>query len=161
MGLKACKKCHQKKSIGSQYNVWKELRHAKAYEVLTTDEAREIAAKAGLTGAPHELAECLKCHTAAHGHPRNRYGPRYRPREGVACEACHGPGEFYAKPRDGKMHLEAVGKGYVEPTEKACRRCHSEESPTWDPQRYTTKDGKKVGFDFEVAFDKIRHEIPE
>lgn len=160
MGLRACKKCHQKRSIGTQYNKWKELKHAKTYELLKTDRAQEVASGANLSGRPHELPECLKCHTAAWGHPRNRYGPRYRAREGVACEACHGPGEFYADPLDGKNHTEAVGKGYVKPTEKTCRRCHNETSPTWDPSRYTTKDGEKVGFDFEALLEKIRHAIP-
>jgi hypothetical protein len=30
----------------------------------------------------------------------------------------------------------------------------------WKPDRYTTKDGRKVGFDAELAYEKIKHPNP-
>ena len=56
---------------------------------------------------------------------------------------------------------EAREKGLVDPTEEVCVACHSDESPAWDPARYTTADGKKVGFDYEQAVETIAHPVPE
>ena len=162
VGVTSCKKCHLKSSIGKQYKVWKELKHAKAFELLKTERAQEVAKKAGVTKKAFEAPECLKCHTTGYGLPaKTHYGPKFKPEDGVSCEACHGPGEFYAKPQDEKLHKEAMGKGYILPDEKLCRECHNEESPTWNPEADTTKDGKKVGFDYKSRLKKILHPIPK
>jgi hypothetical protein len=47
------------------------------------------------------------------------------------------------------------------PKEDTCKKCHNEESPNWDPQRYTLADGKRVGFDFKQAWQKIDHSNPQ
>lgn len=47
------------------------------------------------------------------------------------------------------------------PTEDTCKQCHNPESPTWNPEQFTTKDGKKVGFDFEQAKKIIAHPDPK
>ncbi|MBU0755719.1 MAG: cytochrome c family protein, partial [Planctomycetes bacterium] len=146
VGTKACKKCHQKSSIGKQYKIWEESKHAKTFEVLKSEEAQAVITKLGLSNKAFEEPKCLKCHVAGYGHPETYYGSKYSPEEGVTCEACHGPAEFFDKPADEKTHKEAVGKGYIKPDEKLCRTCHNDNSPTWDPARDTTEDGKKVGF---------------
>ena len=38
--------------------------------------------------------------------------------------------------------------------------CHNEESPTWNPEKYTRADGTKVGFDFEQAKKLTEHPNP-
>jgi hypothetical protein len=161
MGVRGCKKCHQKSSIGKQYKVWQKSKHAEAFELLKSEQAQEVATKLGLKTKPFEEPKCLKCHTAGYGHPKTHYGPKYDLEDGVSCEACHGPSEFFDKPEDGKTHQEAVGKGYIKPDEKLCRSCHNEESPTWDPERDTTEDGKKVGFDYKARLKQIEHAIPK
>lgn len=161
MGAKACKKCHMKSSVGKQYKIWEEGKHAKAFELLKGEEAVKVGEKLGLKKKPHESPECLKCHTTAYGVDKKALGDKYDPEEGVTCEACHGAGEFFAKPADEHTHAEAFGKGYITPDEKLCRSCHNEESPTWNPERDTTKDGKKVGFDFERRWKEVNHPIPK
>lgn len=161
VGTKSCKKCHQKSSIGKQYKVWQASKHAKTFELLKSEKAQEVATKLGLTTKPFEEPKCLKCHVTGYGHPETHYGSKYSHEEGVSCEACHGPAEFFDKPEDGKTHQEAMGKGYMKTDEKLCRSCHNEESPTWNPERDTTEDGKKVGFDYAARLKKIDHSIPE
>lgn len=161
VGIKGCKKCHQKSSIGKQYKVWAGMKHAKAFELLKTEEAAAVATKLGLEKKPFEAPECLKCHTTGYGLSKKHFGEKFDIEQGVTCEACHGPGEFFAKPADGKLHKEAHGKGYLVPDEKLCRQCHNEKSPTWDPERDTTKDGKKVGFDFAARVKMVAHPIPK
>jgi hypothetical protein len=161
VGVKGCKKCHQKSSIGKQYKVWSEMKHAKAFELLKSEEAAKVAAKVGIKGKAYEAPECLKCHTTGHGLPKESYGEKFLIEQGVTCEACHGPGEFFSKPEDKKTHKEALGKGYLKPDEKLCRSCHNEDSPTWKPDRDKDKDGKPVGFDFESRLKQIAHPIPK
>ncbi|MBI2877634.1 MAG: hypothetical protein HYY20_12210 [Candidatus Tectomicrobia bacterium] len=55
----------------------------------------------------------------------------------------------------------AKKNGLIIPTEKTCTVCHNNESPSWDPNKYTVAGGKKVGFDFEQAKKKIAHPTPE
>ena len=47
------------------------------------------------------------------------------------------------------------------PNVKTCLKCHNDESPTWDPEKYTLEDGTKAGFDFEQAFATIAHFNPK
>ena len=161
MGSRSCKKCHMKSSIGKQYKIWDESAHAKAFELLKSEEAAAVAKKAGIEKKAFEAPECLKCHTTAYGLDKKNYDEKFPIEEGVNCEACHGPGEFFAKPKDEKHHEEAHGKGYITPDEKLCRSCHNEQSPTWNAERDTTKDGKKVGFDYEARLKMIAHPIPK
>jgi hypothetical protein len=160
IGVRSCKKCHNKSSTGKQFKVWSSKKHAKAYELLSSEHSLEVAKKAGVEGNPAEAAECLRCHTTAYGLPKKtHYGPKFSLEDGVSCEACHGAGEFFAKPVDGKIHTEAVGKGYVEATEELCRSCHNDTSPTWDPERDTLEDGTKTGFDYKKRLEMILHPI--
>ncbi len=163
IGAKSCKKCHMKSSIGKQYKIWQGKKHAKAFELLKSERAQEVAKEQGLEVKAFEAPECLKCHTTGHGYgPRKtHYGPKFNLEEGVTCEACHGPGEFFKKPEDGKLHKEAEGKGYLQATEALCRGCHNEESPTWNPEADTTEDDQKVGFDFKTRLKMMAHPIPK
>jgi excinuclease UvrABC ATPase subunit len=71
---------------------------------------------------------------------------------GVQCEVCHGQGEKHMKSKK-----DNVIKNAGIPTEKACIVCHNDTNPNWDPNRYTTEDGKKTGFDFAQAVKKVNH----
>ena len=81
--------------------------------------------------------------------------------EGVTCEACHGPGKKYQSKETMKSRDKAVAAGMIYPATKSCPNCHNDHNPTWKPDRYTTKDGKKVGFDAEQAYEKIKHPDPK
>lgn len=56
---------------------------------------------------------------------------------------------------------KAIRAGLVYPAFKSCNRCHNPESPTWDPNRYITKEGKHAGFDLRQNFVKIAHPMPK
>jgi hypothetical protein len=49
----------------------------------------------------------------------------------------------------------------VKGDKQTCLGCHNDTSPTWKADRYTTKDGKKVGFDYDQAWTKIAHPMPK
>lgn len=154
VGIKKCRSCHKKELMGNQYEAWEEGVHAKAFQTLKSPEAKEIARKKGLTAAPHEAAECLKCHVTAHGVDPARIKYPLDPAHGVQCESCHGPGNDYRKKKVMADHDRAVAKGMWEPgeNEQICTACHNKESPSWDPAK---------GFDFAKAKEEIAHPIPK
>jgi hypothetical protein len=163
VGLTKCKMCHMLKARGDQFGIWKKAKHSQAFALLGTDEAKAMAAKAGVTGDPQKSEKCLKCHTTAFGVPKERGSSKLKPADGIQCETCHGAGGDYVK---GTKHPEdeaarkAAGLTTKTPKE-VCLGCHNEESPTWDPERYTTEDGRKVGFDYATLVKLIRHPTPK
>lgn len=165
IGESQCKVCHNKKAEGEQWNKWKASEHAKAFETLKSEKAIEIGKQKGLAKPPAESPECLKCHVTAYDVATGTAPPKIKFEMGIQCETCHGPNSKHQE--DGKkimfqkdttidVSLNVISK----PEEKTCRQCHNEESPTWNPEKYTTKDGKKVGFDFEQAKEKNAHLNP-
>jgi len=123
VGAAACSACHE-----AQFRHWQTTAHATAH---TTDRARS---------APDEKQ--YRYHTgtgSTSGHPEPG-------REGVQCEACHGPGGRHAKEPDKKGHDYIVSLSQECSScvvEQICRTCHGPED---DPE-----------FDFNASFPKIRH----
>lgn len=166
IGSSQCKVCHDKKPEGAQYSVWKQMKHAHAFEALKTDDAKKAAEARGITKPPHEAPECVKCHVTGYDLEKMAAPAKIKPEEGIQCETCHGPGEFHvADGRDvmfKKKTAEEVDwmANLVKVEEKICLKCHNEESPTWNPEQFTKEDGTKVGFDFEQAKKIIAHPNP-
>lgn len=159
VGIDMCKLCHKMKKLGDQYEVWVNTSHSKAFYTLETPEAREIAAKLGIND-PQQSDKCLRCHSTCHVFTEEKVAEDLRIEDGVQCESCHGPGEEY-------MYLEvmedledAKAMGLVMPTEETCRKCHNPESPTWDPEKDPTPEGKRVGFYFPLRWKMIEHHKP-
>lgn len=152
MGVAKCKTCHKKPEQGEQYVIWSKSRHAKAYETLAGDKAKEYGKKRGIEN-PQTADECLKCHVTGHGVDAQYLGRRYKVTDGVGCESCHGAGGDYYK----KATMKALVAGGIEPDsvgltmpdEKVCVTCHNKESPGFK------------GFDFDEMVKKIEHPIPE
>ena len=69
IGAKKCKMCHMSKKRGEQYGKWAAGPHAKAFEVLATEEAKAAAKKAGVEGDPQQSPKCLKCHVTGYEAP--------------------------------------------------------------------------------------------
>jgi len=159
VGAAKCKTCHGKDLIGDQYSVWKESKHAKALATLATEKAKKWAAERGIAD-PQASEECVRCHVTAHGVDKALLPLKHDPSLGVQCEACHGPGSGYYKKKIMMDRDLAVSKGLVLQSEKVCTACHNDESPAWDPTRYTRPDGRKVGFDYEQAVKQIAHPVP-
>jgi YD repeat-containing protein len=159
-GFKKCKSCHKKEAIGNQIGVWMESKHAKAYETLATEKSKKWAAEAGV-GDPQTDERCIKCHSTAHGVPDDMVSKKFDRTAGVQCESCHGPGKDYRKKKIMIDHDKAVEKGLILPTAAVCTTCHNDESPAWDPKRYTLADGSTTGFDYDQAAKAIAHPVPE
>jgi len=77
-------------------------------------------------------------------------GPKFKIKDGVQCETCHGPGSEYKTLKIMKSRESAIANGLkvYEKIEELCIKCHNPESPTF----------KKV--DFTAAWEKIKHPIP-
>ncbi|MCX7824147.1 MAG: cytochrome c family protein [Verrucomicrobiae bacterium] len=159
VGVKMCGMCHKKEESGNQLAKWEASPHAKAFEKLGSSEAKEVAKKLGIDD-PQKSGKCLKCHSTAYHWTEQIATEKIRPEDGVTCESCHGPGKNYMKRAVMEDRKLCIENGMVYPATKSCVLCHNEQSPTWKPDRYTTKDGKKVGFDVEQAFKKIEHPDP-
>ena len=158
VGVAKCKMCHNSEKKGAQYKKWSAASHAKAFEVLATAEAKAVASKLGIADA-QKSGKCLKCHSTTYAFTESVVAAKVKVEEGVGCESCHGPGSKYKSMAAMKDHDKSVAAGLINP-KTACVKCHNADAPSWKADRYTTKDGKKVGFDFEQAWKKVEHDNP-
>ena len=161
---KQCKICHNSKEQGEIWNSWKAENHAKAFELLGTDAAKEVAKKKGLAKPPVEAPECLACHVTGFDAAKGAAPETIAKEDGVQCESCHGPaslhtadGKKFKTTKDPAINMRAH---IVKPDEQVCKKCHNEKSATWKADRYTLADGSKAGFDFQQAWKKIEHKNP-
>lgn len=148
IGVKKCSMCHKSDAKGNQYGQWLSTKHAKAYETLGTDAAKETAQKAGVTVNPQEAPKCLKCHTTAFGVDAGLLDSSFSKEDGVQCEACHGAGSDYMAMSVMQDKAKSVENGLIEPSADVCVKCHNEESPNFK------------GFNFDEYYPKIAHPRP-
>jgi hypothetical protein len=102
-GVGACRKCHspslEKRDtnlvILTEYETWRtEDKHSAAYAALESPRGRRMAELLGKDGKPFEVTQetaCLSCH--ATNIPNDRRGQGFSLKDGVSCDACHGPAE--------------------------------------------------------------------
>lgn len=166
VGIKSCAMCHKKADGGDQFGKWSASPHAAAYANLAKDEAKAAATKLGIAD-PQKSGKCLKCHATAYNlteelQVKAEEGGTAKivVADGVTCESCHGAGKNYKAKTVMADRAQSIANGMVYPATKNCQRCHNDQSPSWKADRYTTKDGKKVGFDSDQAFEKIKHPNP-
>ncbi|MFQ5797192.1 MAG: cytochrome c family protein [Bacteroidota bacterium] len=150
VGIKLCAPCHRTAKQGKQMDIWQKTKHAEAYAILDSAEAKEIAKKIGLTKPPVESAECLKCHAPQHDVDPKLFMKTFNLQDGVQCETCHGPGSEYKSLRVMKDRKKAIAAGMVLASSDSslCQKCHNEESPTFK------------GFDYKEMWEKIKHPVP-
>jgi len=166
IGHDQCKVCHNKAPEGAQWDKWKESKHANAFEVLKGEAAKQIALDRGLAKPAHEAPECVKCHVTGYDIEKMEWPAKIKPADGVQCETCHGPGSGHvADGRDVMFKKKTVEEidwmaKLMIVEEAQCLQCHNEESPTWDPEKFTKEDGTKAGFDFKQAFEMVDHPNP-
>ncbi|MGA9120730.1 MAG: multiheme c-type cytochrome [Bacteroidota bacterium] len=149
VGVKKCAMCHRAANTGAAYLVWEKTPHAKAFEILKSKAADEIAKKKGLKTSAADSPECLKCHVTGGGAAAGAVKE-----EGVTCEACHGAAEKYLmihNKKDDASKAKAKEAGFVMDAKggKACEVCHNSQSPTFK------------GFKFAEAWAKIEHKMPK
>jgi hypothetical protein len=144
VGSQVCAECHLGQQHGNEYVPWLSSRHAAAYWRLATDWALFLAHQ-----RPHyqdvtdpiQDDRCLLCHTTGAQDPDALFAASFDPKEGVGCEACHGPGSMYVEAEvmaDRSVFLEAGGRI---PGAETCAGCHR------NPDQ----------FDFEQWWPRIAH----
>jgi hypothetical protein len=148
-GVKVCGMCHKGEAKGKILEKWQASEHATAYKTLESPESQKIAKSKGLKKSAAESAQCLECHVTAFKVNKSLLGPKFDMKDGVQCEACHGPGSDYksmAAMKDVKKAVEnglVLGKG----DEKLCIKCHNKKSPTFK------------AFDYKKDWAKIAHPV--
>lgn len=153
VGNTQCKICHNTKDAGEMWTKWKATKHAKTFETLQGDPAKEAAKKKGVAKAPAEAPECLSCHVTAYDAAKGAAPEKITAADGVQCESCHGPaslhvadGKKFKATKDASIKMSAhIKKG----DEATCKTCHNDKSPTW-----------KGSFDFADSMKKIEHKKP-
>jgi hypothetical protein len=140
VGSEACKKCHQ-----HAYKVWKDSKHAHAYQTL-----EEAARPSRRQFDP----ECIVCHTVGFGFKSGFVdAEKTKQLKNVGCESCHGPGSAHvAVPGEAKWRT--LMNPWKEPDketakEKAarelridlmCQKCHdSENDVKWKDHGFARK----------------------
>jgi excinuclease UvrABC ATPase subunit len=147
IGSAKCKKCHKGAKKGTQFEIWQESTHAKAYLALASEAALAIAKEKGIEN-PQEEAECLGCHTTAGALPGVATDVKYKASEGVGCEACHGAGSLYKKKKVMEDRDKAVAAGLIIADQETCVQCHNDKCSMYKE------------FDFEARWEKIAHPTP-
>jgi len=147
VGVKKCSLCHKTDKQGSQFKIWEDSPHAKAYDTLGMPEAKALAAKLGIAD-PQQSGKCLRCHSTAYAFGEDKVTENIPVEEGVSCETCHGPGKDYMKITTMKDRAKAVQAGLVIPGEATCLKCHNETAPNVKP------------FHYQESWDKIKHPVP-
>jgi YVTN family beta-propeller protein len=123
-GMTVCASCHHGRNRGYQASKWRISAHARAYAVLATSKADDIARKMGVKGVPASDPMCLKCHATGYLDPAGGTTDSYALSDGVGCQACHGPGEKYSAPEVMKDKKASKAAGLITPTRQTCLPCH-------------------------------------
>lgn len=141
VGAGKCKMCHKSEKNGQQYPLWEARKHSKSYQALSMEKAKEYSPDIPAV----ENSKCLTCHA-----PLTDKAPDFK-EEGVTCEVCHGAGSDYKKLSIMKDQAEAVKNGLTEygsidAIKAKCLSCH--------------ENAHNITFDFEAAWEKVKHPIP-
>jgi hypothetical protein len=105
VGAEKCGSCHS-----FAYQVWRSGPHARAHQLLTTEQAKDT--------------KCNTCHTM---------GSTETVMRGVECESCHGNGKYYHASYVMKDKELARLLGLTHPGEAQCRQCHNAGAPNVVP----------------------------
>lgn len=146
--LSKCKMCHKGEKKGAIYEQWEAGPHAKAFESLAGEKAKEVYAELGKTGDPQQDPDCLRCHVTGYGEA-DSLTAALDPAEGVTCQACHGAGGDYYKKSIMEDRDASIANGMTADPKAGCVLCHNEESPTYK------------AFDAEERWAEIAHQVPK
>jgi hypothetical protein len=103
--------------------------HSRAYATLETPEGKTIATYMGIEATSSE--KCLVCHAPAA--VVDTKDGRHQRKDGVSCEHCHGPAEFWLKPHTQKdwkqQKAQFAQRGFYDNADfklraEKCASCH-------------------------------------
>jgi len=141
VGTKKCRMCHV-----NQFHSFEELPKANAWEALRSGVAPEVKRRAGLDPAADYTADsrCLKCHSTGYEKPGGYVVPKRdnKPsisfaaaREGIGCEACHGPGSGFVEHMQDissndrtYRRKELLDAGLRQNPAETCNQCHNNDA---------------------------------
>jgi hypothetical protein len=140
VGAEKCKNCHAAAAKGDPYTIWTKTKHAQAYAVLATPEAKKVSAEKKID-YPQKSEACLVCHETAYGVPAAEKHKKFDETQGVQCESCHGPGGKHVAARlaadvvGAENSVQPIGKGEImhDVMQDTCKKCHNEKSPNYKP----------------------------
>lgn len=139
VGTKRCRMCHS-----AQYRSWRKSRKHDAWQSLMPGTKIEPKQHAGLDVAADYRTDrrCLRCHAVGFGQPGGYAVPDPSDRgavraaghrEGVGCEACHGPGSAFVplmsevSQQDRHYDPSAFWKaGQTKMSAAVCGDCHND-----------------------------------
>jgi len=142
--------------LQNEYVTWtQDDPHSRAFDALSNDQSRAIAARLGLKSATTAKI-CLDCH--ADNVPQAQRGERFHLSDGVGCEACHGGAQnwlasHYNKPA--VTHDANLAAGLF-PTEKAdkrgelCLSCHLGTSDKFATHRIMAAGHPRLAFELDT-----------
>lgn len=137
IGSSACIACHHDDGPGGgPAGHWIASRHSRAFYSLTTTRAGELAARQeeyGDISDPSRELRCLMCHVTAAQNPAAVFADPAIAREGIGCEACHGPGSAYVAPEIMADREAFLAHGGRIANELTCRQCHRDERFRFSP----------------------------
>ncbi len=115
-GTQACQSCHEE-----EYRIWKESRHAAAWESLVP------------RGAQYD-PDCQRCHVTGYGWSGGfESAGRSTERRNVGCESCHGASSRHCVKTE-------IQTSQATRASQGCLVCHDKEnSPMFDYDQYWTK----------------------
>jgi len=122
------------KPAGNEYLTWAEGtgggqpdKHSDAYKTLTKPDSAKITQALGLKEKPDESPLCTGCHALVA--PPNLQMSKFNVKEGVTCNACHGPYEKWEKPHNQPGGADGLRKQCGYAVTKAEEMPYSTKSP--------------------------------
>ena len=128
VGPAVCRQCHGPEHGGRLCAIPPVRAHDRAFEVLSTPEAAEIAALSGIGQDPRRNVICLGCHaTGAEEGPRWQTDS-FEMAAGIQCEACHGAGSLHVEARrSGGQNASGQQEPLLRHVDRLiCGTCHRE-----------------------------------
>ena len=128
VGRGACLECHAEGHGERPCSLESIPEHLDSYKALDKPKAEHIAAVNGVPDEPTRSLICLGCHaTGAEEGPRWATST-FNLRDGVQCEACHGPGSLHVDVYcSGRLALPDDIQGWIRRGDRAdCTVCHME-----------------------------------
>ena len=142
--------------LHNEYTTWLRLdKHAKAYSVLLSEQARQIVQNLDLKLPAWQTQTCLDCH--ANNPPAELKGVRHILSEGVDCEACHGPaGKWLATHVEpGTSHQDNIRNGMYPidrpvPQARLCLSCHFGDESRFVTHRMMAAGHPRLSFEIDM-----------
>ncbi len=182
VGVQVCASCHSTAQgaggSGDPLHIWQGSKHAGAYRTLANMNTSKGAQQCeglylvrmgrgdqyGLPTPAAEFPHCTICHGTAVGANPDLLAASMDRRDGVQCEACHGPGSAHVQVETLKRSGKAIPPQEVAAALEAAKavtfKRYANEKEI-EAQCKTCHDGMCGDFSFERMWPMVRHSAPK